>query len=42
LTKKLKVVYRYKYIKSHKLDKRVLAYETDRSFRLGQRINIKA
>ena len=37
----LKVVYKYLRPIS-KLDKRILLYETDRSFRLGQRINIKA
>ena len=32
----------YRYLRSTKLDKRILSYEVDRSFRLGQRINIKA
>jgi len=36
----LKIVYKYLRPIS-KLDKRILLYETDRSFRLGQRINIK-
>ena len=38
----LKILHRYEYIKPRKLDKRILAYEIDRSFRLGKRINIKA
>jgi len=38
----LKILRRYRYIKTRKLDKRILAYEIDRSFRLGKRINIKA
>jgi len=30
----------YKYIISHRLDNRVLAYEVDRSFRLGRIIDV--
>lgn len=32
----------YRYLRPTKLDKRILAYEVDRSFRLGKRLNILA
>jgi hypothetical protein len=32
----------YRYLRPTKLDKRILSYEVDRSFRLGKRLNILA